>query len=355
MHVARALHSMTILKDGRVLVAGGATGSFDQVLSSAEIFDPDAGTWTTVGPMAHARMEHCGTLLPSGRVLVAGGEELPFRPVFEAEVYDPGSGTWAPTENDPPVGGKTVASLLPSGKVLIVGGTGLDAGISAMAMLYDPATNRFEPTGSLREPRQMPALARLPSGELLAVGGTNAIGSFSAERYDPGSGAWRAAADSPFPSCRTSAELLPGGRVLVAGGYLGDCFNAGGDTTLYSAQSAVYDPASDTWKATPSMAVPRFKAAYVPLPSGQVLAFGGCKPGRVGRVVEAFAFGSASWDAAGNAWDGAGGGWTTAGSFTAAEGCAARAALLDDGRILVTGGENPTHSSVTSGVDLYQP
>ena len=68
----RTDHVAIALRDGRVLVAGGRTDQRHR-LSSAEIYDPDAGSWTPVDPMRSGRISHTGALLPDGRVLVLGG------------------------------------------------------------------------------------------------------------------------------------------------------------------------------------------------------------------------------------------------------------------------------------------
>ena len=67
---ARDFHTATLLPYGKVLVAGGFGSS--GILSSAELYDPAAGTWTATGSMSTARDSHTATLLPSGKVLVAG-------------------------------------------------------------------------------------------------------------------------------------------------------------------------------------------------------------------------------------------------------------------------------------------
>src|SRR6185503_16057201 len=54
-------YSATLLRDGRVLVAGGGG------LSSAEIFDPASRTWSPTGSMTRARAGHEATLLSDGR------------------------------------------------------------------------------------------------------------------------------------------------------------------------------------------------------------------------------------------------------------------------------------------------
>src|SRR5437762_3049077 len=68
---ARAAHSATPLRDGRILVAGGCCLQPGH-LASAEIYDPTSGTWTSTGSMGTARANHTATPLPDGRVLVAG-------------------------------------------------------------------------------------------------------------------------------------------------------------------------------------------------------------------------------------------------------------------------------------------
>src|SRR5262249_24071898 len=73
MGTARAQHTATLLPNGEVLVAGGFDGT--SFVSSAELYDPAAGTWTATGSMGTARESHTATLLPNGKVLVAGGKD----------------------------------------------------------------------------------------------------------------------------------------------------------------------------------------------------------------------------------------------------------------------------------------
>lgn len=69
---ARAFHTATRLNDGRVLVVGGKTQN--DVTPSAEIFDPSTGDWTSVGRLRTPRMNHGAALLPNGDVLIIGGQ-----------------------------------------------------------------------------------------------------------------------------------------------------------------------------------------------------------------------------------------------------------------------------------------
>ena len=68
-------HGMIGLADGSVLVAGGALYVDGEITVSNEawVLDPTGTEWTPVGPMHLGRALHGMTLLPDGRVLVVGG------------------------------------------------------------------------------------------------------------------------------------------------------------------------------------------------------------------------------------------------------------------------------------------
>jgi hypothetical protein len=73
----RPTATATLLRDGRVLVAGGVAGSVGdgtaRALKSAELFDPRLGTSSKAAPMPVERTESDAVLLVDGSVLVAGG------------------------------------------------------------------------------------------------------------------------------------------------------------------------------------------------------------------------------------------------------------------------------------------
>jgi hypothetical protein len=54
-------------------------------LNSAELYDPDTGTFAKIGPMLSRRVGQTATLLKDGRVLLAGGN----LDATSAEVYVP--------------------------------------------------------------------------------------------------------------------------------------------------------------------------------------------------------------------------------------------------------------------------
>ncbi|MBY4898939.1 kelch repeat-containing protein [Cupriavidus sp. AU9028] len=71
MNAQRLLPTMTLLPDGRVLVAGGA--AVGGRLASTEIYNPDANTWTVGASMSTPRGAAMEALLSDGSVLVIGG------------------------------------------------------------------------------------------------------------------------------------------------------------------------------------------------------------------------------------------------------------------------------------------
>ena len=83
MSAARAAHTATLLRDGRVLIVGGLGAG----AGSAELFDPATRTFSRTGSPLVPRASHTATLLADGRVLVAGGYNGSF--LASTEIYDP--------------------------------------------------------------------------------------------------------------------------------------------------------------------------------------------------------------------------------------------------------------------------
>jgi hypothetical protein len=68
---------------------GGFVGPYSDVLASAEIYDPAAGTFSLTSNAAAKRSYNTATLLADGTVLVVGGSRL-----WGFEIYDPVTATW---------------------------------------------------------------------------------------------------------------------------------------------------------------------------------------------------------------------------------------------------------------------
>jgi hypothetical protein len=107
---------------GKVLMAGGfnyQAGAF----ASAELYDPDTGTFTATGMMTRGHSGHTATLLSSGRVLLSGGATYGNGgTLVTVEIYDPVSGRFslARSMTTPRVGHE--ATQFADGSVLVTGG-----------------------------------------------------------------------------------------------------------------------------------------------------------------------------------------------------------------------------------------
>jgi hypothetical protein len=98
--VTRYAHGpATLLPDGRVLVVGtscGGTTDCEVDVTSVEVYDPSSRSWAAaMGSSVAVRNHHTVTLLPDGKVLVAGGlsdrQDPAGTTLASAELYDPGS------------------------------------------------------------------------------------------------------------------------------------------------------------------------------------------------------------------------------------------------------------------------
>jgi hypothetical protein len=112
MSVPRYNHTATLLRDGRVLVAGGY-GIDGRPLSTAEIYDPRTAKWSETGSMNSPHAGHRAVLQKDGKVLVyTGGFNSETgvwwdgvskgwtRWVQDQELFDPTTGTWALISNN---------------------------------------------------------------------------------------------------------------------------------------------------------------------------------------------------------------------------------------------------------------
>jgi hypothetical protein len=288
MTTARANAAAIRLRDGRVLICGGTlTGQVGGVLSSAELYDPASRTFTTTGSMTVPRAGQTITMLRDARVLLTGGvQNAGFRSqLSSAEIYDPAAGTFSATGSmSVPREGHT-ATILRDGSVLVAGGS--DNGIHTLdtAEIFDPSTGTFSRAGHLHQPRVAHVAALLGTGKVLIAGGGRGgmpggyISYDTAEMYDPSTRSFNAVrAHMKSDRVGAAAVKLNDGRVLIVGGKSGRVVtsrhrNLSSLTPLNTAE--IFDPESGAFIRTGDMSAPHYLATATMLADGNVLVVGG--------------------------------------------------------------------------------
>ncbi len=272
---ARAFHSATLLADGRVLITGGSNAT-GTLLSGADLFDPATNRFEPTGDLLDAQHSQEGTLLSSGEVLLTGGRT-------------------------------------------IIGGAGRDA----RAERYSPVTGLYRYAGPYADVNAAYGLIGIPA-TLLSNGRVLIASTPLAEVYDPATGTFAATGAmlaSYIESFRT-ATLLLNGNVLLTGGET--------ENITAIAGAELYDPVAGVFRATMNMPIPRTRHTATRLGSGKVLIVGGdsyspCPNCEMYSV------------AAAEVYDVDGIAWTAVGAMKFPRE-SHRATLLQDGRVLITGG-----------------
>jgi hypothetical protein len=130
----RAGHAGVLLSDGRYLLIGGDDAG------TAEIFDPVTQTFELLSAhLGTPRFSHSAALLKNGKVLVAGGMNHSGQRLSTAELFDPATMTFSSVSNAMHSSRTNPAlRVLPDGKVQIIGGD--DEGTMEM---YNASGNYF--------------------------------------------------------------------------------------------------------------------------------------------------------------------------------------------------------------------
>src|SRR5208282_3712039 len=348
MATARRFHTATLLGNGKVLVAGGEDDGAT-AFSSAELYDPSAGTFSPTGSMTVPRVGHTATVLSNGKVLITGGAtDASENALSSAELYDPVTGTFSAIT----VGMTTArvshtATLLQDGRVLVAGGDTIffngvqNTSIQSLASaeIFDPSMGTFTSTANMNAARETHTATLLNDGTVLIAGGSDgALGNStpaatvysSAELFNPSTLQFTPAGSMSTERDFFTATLLGNGTVLISGGT---------NTTDFLASADLFDPTSTSFSPTGNLTAPRFYHDASALNDGTVLLSGGSDANN--RAL-----------ATAEIYDPTGGSFAITGSMISAR-VWHTATVLQNGKVLVTGGAD-TNSTPLATAELYQ-
>jgi hypothetical protein len=312
---------------GRWFIGGG-------IAPTCEYFDPATNTWTDLGQPPGQPTDFGVVQNAAGDMLVVGGLKNPAT-VNTVQKYTVATGTWsqAPgTLNFPGNASspRTLLTRLSDGRILKYYADGGTTPLYSTE-IYDGTkwTTNPGPTAVLSVSRGYPvrSAVTLPDGRtfltMLSIGPT----VYSHLIFDPKTNGWFRTADEPIhasqyvPATTPRATLLADGRVLVTDGPIGT-----------SQAAPIYNPVNNTWAATGGQIRPRYSGNVVRLPNGRVLsATGGGSASRDPFTIEYLE--TEIYDPTLNTWTGV----EPLPSAGGVEGAAM--ALLDDGRVMVAGGQ----------------
>ncbi len=337
------------------------------------------GVWTSLPDMSAGRFGHTATLIVGGpmdgRVLVSGGklditipggiiptgdgnitpqadDETPVAQT--AELFDPTTHTWSSTTNLTVPRIFHTATAIGGGKILVAGGKTSDGSVDlSSAEIFDTTSDPpiwTQTQDDMPAPHVSGTATLLQDGRVLVAGGV--IGDISsgtvsakADIYDPITDTWTAAADLHAARAYHTATLLEDGRVLVAGGSDSGFFGSGGNL----ASAEIYDPSEDTWSEANPLSTARGNHAAVRLPDGGVLVIGGVA-NVVGEDDDPYLASCELYDVDEGTWV------TLSNPLTRAR-AYLTATLLDHssqaGKVLVAGGSDS--NGFVAGTELYDP
>ncbi len=214
----------------------------------------------------------------------------------------------------------------------------VDAAHARFPVVVDP---QWATTASMSVPRIMHQATLLPDGRVLVTGGTTYVTQpafSSTEIYDETKGTFTAGPNMSVPRIGHTATMMLDGKVMIAGGYRNDPAYG-----TYLSSVEIYDPATNTFTAGPSLPAVRGQHGAALTKSGHVALVGG----KNGSASDAVLNNGLDYNPTTKTWRTSISGAMQVGRYAVAT------ALIGDSTVLVAGGFASTGYSTL--VDSFFP
>src|ERR1700733_2451993 len=165
------------------------------------------GTWTQRAslPTGFSPLYYASGVLPDGKVIIGGGEYIAGVQAFSKQMalYDPVADTW--TNIPPPIAWNEIGDA--SGIVLANGTFLLSDCCTKNQALFDEVAEVWTPTGAGKiDINDEEGWTLLPDGTVLTIDTNNVVDLTQAELYDPTTGVWSSAGDTPVQITDISSD-----------------------------------------------------------------------------------------------------------------------------------------------------
>lgn len=308
-----------LLPSGGVMIWPGDAGISG---NDPRLWNPADESLTTLTKPGYDVFCSGHAFLADGRLFVAGGHIQNGVGLPKASLYDPFANTWAaaPDMN----AGRwypTVTTLANSDALVVSGFVDNTVGVNTLPQVYETATGMWRSlTSAQLSLDTYPMMFLAPNGTVFNAAPTQIT------RYldTSGTGAWAFVANRNFGyRDYGSAVMYADGKILVLGG---------GDPPTNTAEVIDLNQPSPAWRSVAPMSIARRQVNATLLPDGTVLVTGGTSgPGFNDATNPVYPA---------ELWDPATESWRMLASATVPRLYHSAAALLPDGRVLTTGGND---------------
>jgi len=262
----------------RMIIWGGSDASgFSQ---TGARYDPVNDSWAAMSSVAAPAARSGHTAVWTGTVMVVWGGSTLGDPNSGGR-YDPSSDTWTGISMVGVPAGRVGHTAVWTGTAMIVWGGRIGGVYSSTGGQYDPAADAWSSTATLDAPSGRTGQQAVWTGSRMVVWGGNMINPSGESidyfdtggRYDPATDSWTATPQNGAPSPRTGHSMIwTGSSVIVWGGYQLDLAT---ERDVYFDTGGRYDPTTDSWTPTSLAGTPRARTAHSAIWTGNVMVVWG--------------------------------------------------------------------------------